>query len=502
MMSPRNKINKMLRRHDLDTSVQSSPGASRIRSETGETLVEVLLALIILALASVALITAFGTDISASTEHRSLANFDTALASSIAAVTSIMQEPQYDAVFETCPDPNNPLAQYPSSAVLTQALNINGFTAAIGASGTTPAVQYSSGGTFSATCSDGTNSPTGNVGQPQLITVVVTDTLTGSSQSFSVVAVNPVPVQVGDGNGTAATQLKFASDPEGATVGTPFQTQPILEVLDGNGKIVTTDLSPITLTLTGGTNGAALSSTCSGVETSGVVVYSGCSINEIGTGYSLTASEPSPTNPGETLTSTSAPFTVYPGQLSTPTITQVIPSTVTAGAINITFTGTPNAQNYTVKACTDHAMSANCSAPMSIAPGSTDLTGLVPGDNYYVQITAQPPLVISHQPRRRPTAPTMATVQLLAPTNVTLGYGSTAGSLSSLHRVRQCAQSYTVKACTNTAMQNGCVSNANFSPGSNLTGTSGPATRTTSRSRQTPQWVISPRHRPPLRRRP
>ena len=119
--------------------------------------------------------------------------------------------------------------------------------------------------------------------------------------------------------------------PEGATVGTPFASQPTLEVLDKNGNIVTTDLSPITLTLSGGTSGAQLSSTCAGVETSGVVVYSGCSINEVGTAYTLTASEASPTQPGEYLIAPSAAFSVYSAQLATPIITGLTPSMATAG---------------------------------------------------------------------------------------------------------------------------------------------------------------------------
>ena len=80
-------VGKMLR-HRKD--------GSGSRDEAGETLLEILLALIILSLASVALITAFGTSINASAEHRSLADFDTVLASSISNTTSVIQQ-QYAA---------------------------------------------------------------------------------------------------------------------------------------------------------------------------------------------------------------------------------------------------------------------------------------------------------------------------------------------------------------------------------------------------------------------
>jgi hypothetical protein len=435
---------------------------SGVRSEVGETLVEVLLALVILALASVAMITAFGTDISASAEHRSLANFDTALASSISMTTTLIQQ-DYSSVFTACPTPSGSLAGYPTSTVLTSDLDITGYTASI------TAVEYTDTNGFSATCT------AQNVGGPQLITIVVTDTATGLTQSNSVAVINPAPTQASGGHGKVATQLVFSTQPGGATVGTAFQYQPILEVQDASGQIVTTDLSPITLTITTGTgtNGASLSTTCSGVETSGVVVYSGCSINEVGNGYTLTATEPAPSGPG-VLTSTSAPFSVYSTQLATPTITSVVPSTVTAGALNVTFTGSANApsgESYTVKACTDNAMSANCTQPTGITSGS-DVTGLVPGTTYYVQITATATssFLASTSP---PDGPTMATAQLAAPSTPVLSYGTAAGSLSVAFTpppTIAAGQTYTVKACTNTSMGPPCVSNTNFTSGGTFTG--------------------------------
>ena len=220
----------------------AAAGTCRVRSEAGETLIEVLLALIILGLASVALLTAFGTDISASAEHRSLANFDTALASSIATTTTLIQE-QYADVFAACPSPSGSLAAYPTETAMTSALDIAGYTASIQASGNLSPVEFANGNSYTDACS------ASNVGEPQLITVVVTDTQTGYSQSNSVVVANPAPVQVTGGNGSAAATLEFVQQPEGATVGSPFATQPTLEVLDKNGNIVTTDLSPITLDL-------------------------------------------------------------------------------------------------------------------------------------------------------------------------------------------------------------------------------------------------------------
>lgn len=462
MSTLRAYFNKMLRRPASQSSDASTTRAPHARSEAGETLVEVLLALIILSMASVALITAFGADIKASADHRILANFDTAEASAIATTTSLIQQ-QYASVFTSC------TAAYPTSAALTTALNIPNYTAAIASSGTLPAVEYSSPNGFIAACSSG---PNGDVGDPQLINIVVTDTLTGYSQSNAIVATEPIPAQVGAGGGSTAENLVFVTDPEGATVGNPFTTQPVLEVQNSSGTIVTTDLSPITLSLGGGTNGASLSSTCSGVETSGVVVFSGCSINEVGTGYVLTASEPSPTSPGLQLTSgPTAPFSVYPSQAATPKVTSVIPSTVTAGALNVSFTepGTPPpGQTYSVKACADSAMSINCSSQANFVSGS-DLSGLVQGTNYWVQVTAA--ATSSSLAATSPTyGPTMATVQLATPGAPALSYGPTAGSLTVNFSGSSGAQSYSVKACTNTAMLGTCVSNTNFTSGGTLTG--------------------------------
>ncbi|MGA7833854.1 MAG: hypothetical protein WCA31_01450 [Acidimicrobiales bacterium] len=442
------------------------------RSEAGDTLIEVLLALIVLALASVALITAFQTDISASSEHRKLANFDTALASSMAMVSSVIQD-GYANVFSACPTPVGSLAGYPSSNVLTAALNINGYTAQIAASGTQSAVEYSDGGSFIATCVDPTATTPGNVSEPQLINVVVTDTATGLSHSDTVVVVDPTPVQTTGANSSTPTQVLFTTEPEGATVGAPFTTQPVLKVLAGN-TLVTTDLSSITLSITPGqgTFGAVLSSTCSGSETSGIVTFSGCSINEAGTGYELTATYGSGTNQ---LSGTSAPFNVYSAPLATATITSVTPSTTTAGALTISFTAPDNApvgETYTAKACTDVAMSLNCSTPSAITSGGS-ITGLTQGSSYYVQITATATAnyLASTTPPYQPAV--MATVQLQVPGTPTITAGTVAGSLSvnfAAPAIVAANQTYTVNACTNKTMSSGCVSNTNYTPGSNLTG--------------------------------
>ena len=81
---------------------------------------------------------------------------------------------------------------------------------------------------------------------------------------------------------------------------------------------MTTDLSPVTLTITPetGTSGANLSSYCSGVENSGVVTFSGCTIDTAGLDYQLTATDPG-SGGGALVSAISTAFNVY-NQLDPP----------------------------------------------------------------------------------------------------------------------------------------------------------------------------------------
>jgi type II secretory pathway pseudopilin PulG len=90
--------------HCLIEKSKASTRAERApRSEVGDTLIEVLLALVILGLASVALLLAFGTSISSSAEHRSLTTFDTVLRTASEEAISQIQNQQPNSLFGTCP---------------------------------------------------------------------------------------------------------------------------------------------------------------------------------------------------------------------------------------------------------------------------------------------------------------------------------------------------------------------------------------------------------------
>ncbi|MGD0055267.1 MAG: type II secretion system protein [Acidimicrobiales bacterium] len=419
------------------------------RSEAGDTLVEVLLALIVLSLASVAVIVAFSTTISASGEHRSLATFNTMIRS--ATEQAISQVQGTSAVpFNNCA----PLSYYQAGiGKVTFAPPPSGtnYTAAI------TNVSYWTGSGFASGTAAMNTCNTQFPNSPQEITLTVTDPANNTSYSNSFVvddsvAVTPIAVCP---SSDAATGLVFNIEPAGAAAGAAFTVQPQVwvENLAGN-CVVTSDLSPATLSITPGTGmSGAVFNNCPGQETSGVVNYTGCAINLGGNNpYELTVTDGS-------LTATSSSFYVI-GQLANPVVTAATPSVFTPNALTITFTAPSNApggQLYSVEACTNFAMSAGCVSQSSITSGS-DITSLAGGTAYYVQVTAlaDSGFLASTSAVFGPSSVTGG--QLNAPSNVTVGYGAAAGSFTVSFTApsnAQSGQTYTATYCT-TSNGTGC----------------------------------------------
>jgi len=82
-----------------DPSVEEAASGS----EAGDTLVEVMLALMVMSICGVALLSAFATSITASSRHRTLANMNTILASYAETATSQIQQQQS---FAACATPS------------------------------------------------------------------------------------------------------------------------------------------------------------------------------------------------------------------------------------------------------------------------------------------------------------------------------------------------------------------------------------------------------------
>jgi len=176
------------------------------RSEDGDTLIEVLVALVVLGLASVSLIVAFGTVISASAEHRTLANQNLALE---AAAQTVIAAIQNDSAVFLC---QVPAGMYPDQ--VSGLMESEGNKPYSVNYAPTSAIQYWSSSTNnfgtggSYQCSDGA---------PQLITL----SLIGAgnyTQSLSFVVAQAF---TGTSSTGTATQLRIINTPSGSESGTP-----------------------------------------------------------------------------------------------------------------------------------------------------------------------------------------------------------------------------------------------------------------------------------------
>ena len=131
----------------------------------------------------------------------------------------------------------------------------------------------------------------------------------------------------------APAQLVFTQEPGNGTGGTALATQPQVSIEDADGNVLTDRSPPATLAISTNPNGGTLSG-CLDTSSAGVISFSGCAIDKVGTGYTLTA-----TDSGDGLTS--APSTAF--NITAGTAVQFVvsaPVAATAGvpAIGITLT--------------------------------------------------------------------------------------------------------------------------------------------------------------------
>ena len=137
-------------------------------SEAGDTLVEVLLALIVLGLASVALLIAFSTSISASAEHRTLATDNTVLATATqVTIANIQSQPS----LFSCPSSLSSYPGYGPSGITLPAPYAGNYTVLYAASNS---VEWwnSTSKTFTSTCV---------ANAPELITIYLQGTTVTNS---------------------------------------------------------------------------------------------------------------------------------------------------------------------------------------------------------------------------------------------------------------------------------------------------------------------------------
>jgi type II secretory pathway pseudopilin PulG len=268
----------------MKTRASSNWYQKRRSSEDGDTLLEVLIAMVVLSLCSVAIILAFATSISSSAEQRDLANVDTVLRGATQEATSQMQQNSSN-YFSVCPAAGQP----PQAESLQFPGLTNGYSAQVSS------VLYwdSTSSSYDSTC-------TANASQ--LVTIVVTSPK-GTTYTISTVVGDPLPHAIP--NATDPTKLVFIGEPGNGISGSSLNPQPIVAVENANDQVVTSDLSTVTLTLSAN-NGATLSN-CTGSEFYGVVTFSHCSVSTPGSGYTMTATD---ANDGNLTSPASSPFTI------------------------------------------------------------------------------------------------------------------------------------------------------------------------------------------------
>ena len=103
--------------------------------------------------------------------------------------------------------------------------------------------------------------------------------------------VDSATITVGPG---AATKLVFTTQPARGTPGGSFAVQPIVTIQDANDNVVTTASASVTLAIGTNQGGGGTNLLCSAnplATTNGVASFSGCRINNVGVGYTLTAND-------------------------------------------------------------------------------------------------------------------------------------------------------------------------------------------------------------------
>ncbi len=263
------------------------------RSEAGDTLIEVLFAIVILAIGGVALMTGFATALTNTATQRELVNRETSIraatAEAIADIQNASNNLFVNAANCATSTPVPPaFSNLPTNfTVSTSVLYWNGTSFASG--GTNPQCQNAPQ-QWTLTVTDGTVTST--------VTTVVSDPNAPSTASY----------------GTPA-KLVFlqptASTPGSGTINSALSPQPLVAVEDSSGNIVYNDASSVTLSVApGGTGTGTLSSNCAGTENDGVFSFGNCSLSATGT-YNLLATDSLTTSSGAVIVSTSnAPYTV------------------------------------------------------------------------------------------------------------------------------------------------------------------------------------------------
>ena len=429
------------------------PRARRERScgDDGDTLIEVLIALLVMSITVVSLLVAFSTAFSASATHRNLAVTDTVLRSVTEQVYSAFQ--QIDSpIYAACPTATT---SYYNSELTNALTPPSPYSASY--SGSITQVAYWSGSNFSltsSTCSSGTTVPqqlTLQVVGPRGASETADFVISGSGQIIVAPSVQLSAPTISSVTAPTSTSGELAITYAGSSNAPSGQTYTAAACLD----------SAMTLQC------VSDSSYISGSDISGLIP---------GSTYYLTISaDPSTGFLSATSTESSG---VATGTSSAPTVTSVASSTTNIGALVVSYAGLsspPTGQTYSVEACTDSAMTLNCVSQGSFVSGAT-LSSLSAGSHYFVTVTAN---VNGSTPASTSVVASpakLATVQLSAPSSLTGSSSATSAGVINVSFVAPTnapsSQSYSGVACTNISMSTGCVSVSSIYSGAQIAGLS------------------------------
>ena len=424
--------------------------------DSGDTLIEVLMSLVIMSITVVALLGAFSTALSASAVHRNLAVTDTVLRSVSESVYSAFQQTN-PAIFASCPTAT---ASYYSSALASALEAPYPYTTTYSASIT--AVMYWGGSDFNltpSTCTSGTAAP-------QQLTLVVTGP-NGASESLDFVIAGSGQIVVAPSVQLDAPSISALSAPTGTSGELTVSFNGSANAPAGQTYTVVACTDP------------AMTIDClaTGHFKSGSSIFGLIA----GTVYYVTVSADPSTGYLRATSAVSSP-TMSSGQSARPTVTSVLSSSSLAGALVVTFappTGAASTQTYSATTCLDSSMSLGCVTQGLFTSGS-QVTGLSPGAAYYATVSADAttstPVVVSAV-----YAPAVAaTVQLSAPSYLSGTPSATASGVFNASFTGSAnapvSQIYTVSTCTNSAMTSGCVTQGSFTSGSQVTGLTAGAT--------------------------
>ena len=171
-------------------------------------------------------------------------------------------------------------------------------------------------------------------GAAQQYTLTISNASAGWSTTETTVISDPgapaSPTPIG-----TASQLAWVQQPTTGSAYAPMSPQPEVAVEDSSGNIVTSDFSSVTLQVVSGPTGGTISSTCSGVESYGLVQFSDCSLSNAGTYQIQAVDSGSGVSSTPSATVTVTPATAAKIAFTSNSLTGSASNSATLGAITV-----------------------------------------------------------------------------------------------------------------------------------------------------------------------